>query len=448
MKGFVVGGTHSGVGKTSVTVGLLAALSRRGLAVQPFKVGPDFIDPSHHTLAAGRRSRNLDGWMLSREANVEIYARSASSADVCVVEGVMGLFDGRDGRTEDGSAAQMAKWLGLPVVLVVDASALARSAGAVVKGYSEFDPDLRVAGVVFNRIGGDIHLQMLRDAVASAGSVDVLGGIGNDDAARLPERHLGLVMPDADRTASWITRMADLVEASLDLDRLLEIAAETTAATSPVAFPQPRVRIGVPRDEAFCFYYEDNLDLLRSAGAEIVEFSALRDRLPEDLDGLYIGGGYPELLAAELSANEGLLAGIRAFVSSGRPVYGECGGLMYLGRGIEDAEGVRHPLVGALDLWTKLTNKLTLSYVEVEMYDAGVFPSGSKARGHLFHYSDMTNDVAEDRTYRVVPSYGDPFEEGFRTKSVLASYVHLHFASEPALASGFVAACERAASRV
>jgi len=448
VRGFVVGGTQSGVGKTSITVGLLAALARRGLVVQPFKVGPDFIDPAHHTLAAGRPSRNLDGWMLSREANEAIYARAAASADVSVVEGVMGLFDGRDGSSEDGSAAQMAKWLGLPVVLVVDAWALARSAGAVVKGYSEFDPDLTVAGVVFNRIGGDIHLRMLRDTVAGAGSVEVLGGIVNDDAARLPERHLGLVMPDAERTGSWIARMADLVEASLDLDRLLEIAAESTAGRPAEALrPAARVRIGVARDEAFCFYYEDNLDLLREAGAEIVEFSALRDRLPDDLDGLYVGGGYPELFAAELSANGDLLADVRAFASSGRPIYGECGGLMYLGRGIEDAEGVRHPLVGALDLWTKLTNTLTLNYAEVEMKDAGIFDAGTTARGHLFHYSEMTSDVSEEKAYRVVPTFGEPFEEGFRKDNVLASYVHLHFASEPALARGFVTSCEGTRSR-
>ena len=449
MKAFVVGGTHSGVGKTSVSVGLMAALARRGLAVQPFKVGPDFIDPAHHALAAGRVSRNLDGWMLSRGANAEIVARNAAGADVGVVEGMMGLFDGRDGTSEDGSTAQMAKWLGVPVILVVDAWALSRSAAAVVKGYNEFDGDLRVAGVVFNRVGGDVHLTWLRDAVRSALSVEVFGGIPNDEQARLPERHLGLVMPDRERTVSWIERMADLVERSIDLDRLLDVAAEVDVGgpSTAVAGESGRVRIAVPRDEAFCFYYEDNLDLLRAAGADIVEFSALRDVLPDGADGLYIGGGYPELLAAELSRNEPLLGAVRDFASSGRPVYGECGGLMYLGQGIEGSDGTRHRLCGLFPFWTKLTNKLTLSYAEVDTTAESIFPVGQKARGHVFHYSDLVGDAPASRAYRVAPTYGEAFDEGFRFGNTLASWVHLHFGSNPSFAASFIEACRRHAGQ-
>jgi cobyrinic acid a,c-diamide synthase len=448
MKAFVVAGTHSGVGKTSVSVGLMAALRRRGLAVQPFKVGPDFIDPAHHQRAAGRTSRNLDGWMLSRETNVEIFARNSAGADVCIIEGVMGLFDGSDGTSEDGSTAQVAKWLDAPVVLVVDAWALSRSAAAVVKGFAEFDPGLRLAGVLFNRVGSATHLQWLTDAVRSTTAVQVLGGIPNEPAARLPERHLGLVMPDEERTAAWTDRMADLVERSVDLDGLLSTVnvpltkAGRTGSTSGA--PAQRARIGVMRDEAFCFYYQDNLDLLRSCGAELVEFSALRDELPSDLDGLYVGGGYPELLAAELSGNLPLLEGVRRFAASDHPIYAECGGLMYLSQGIEDADGTRHSLCGLFPFWTRLTAKPTLAYAEVRTVSQSVFPSGQTARGHVFHYSDIVGQTPSSRCYLVKPSHAEAFEEGFRTHNVLASYVHLHFMSNPALAESFVAACEQA----
>jgi cobyrinic acid a,c-diamide synthase len=423
----------------------MAAFAKRGLSVQPFKVGPDFIDPAHHTEATGRRSRNLDGWMLSRDANIDVFARASVGADVGIVEGVMGLYDGRDGTSEDGSTAQIAKWLGLPVVLVVDAWALSRSAAAVVKGYAEFDPDLRVAGVVFDRVGGEAHFGWLRDAVTSAVDIEVLGGIGNDDGARLPERHLGLVMPDAEATARWIDRMAALVEASVDLDRLLDLASEMDEPAEERREDARRdgVRIGVPRDEAFCFYYEDNLDALRRAGATIVEFNAMRDRLPDDLGGLYIGGGYPELVAAKLSENQALIDDVRAFVSAGRPVYGECGGLMYLGQGIEEPDGTRHRLCGVFDFWTRLTRRLTMSYVEIATTDTGIFPPSAIARGHVFHHSEIVGETGATRTYHVTPSYGAPFDEGFRVRNCLASYVHLHFGSNPAFAEAFVSACAR-----
>jgi cobyrinic acid a,c-diamide synthase len=447
MKAFAVAGTHSGVGKTSVSVGLMAALTRRGLAVQPFKVGPDFIDPAHHAMAARRISRNLDGWMLSRESNAEIFARNAAGTDVSIIEGVMGLFDGCDGRSEQGSTAQVAKWLGAPVVLVVDAWALSRSAAAVVKGYSEFDPGLRLAGVLFNRVASAAHLQWLTDAVRSTTAVEVLGGIPNDPKTHLPERHLGLVMPDQERTADWVERMADLAEKSVDLDRLLSLADVPPTGAAPVGStidaPPPRARIGVARDEAFCFYYQDNLDLLRLNGAELVEFSALRDELPADLDGLYMGGGYPELLASELSANRPLLEGVRQFAASGHPIYAECGGLMYLSQGIEDAEGTRHSLCGLFPFWTRLTAKLALAYAEVRTISHGIFPSKQTARGHVFHYSEIVGETPASRCYLVKPWPGDAFEEGFRTQNALASYVHLHFMSNPSLAESFVTTCER-----
>ncbi|KAI8465089.1 MAG: hypothetical protein J3K34DRAFT_461586 [Monoraphidium minutum] len=386
VKVFVVAGTHSGVGKTSVAVGLMAALRARGLAVAPFKVGPDFLDGLHHAAAAGRAPANLDGFLLPRPQLLASFARAAAGADVAVVEGVMGLFDGRDGASEDGSTAQVAKWLGAPVVLVLDCWAMARSAAAVVKGFCEFDPDLNVAGVVFNRVGGAAHVAWLADALRAAGLPPrVLGGVPKDPTVSIPERALGLTTPAEQPSAPaaapggrgeggaaagaarfgwppYVERLCKLVEGSLDLDAILEIAADVplpaTAASILTVPPPPaaqppvgaaggaagageaRPRIGVARDEAFLFYYEDNLLLLRDAGADVVEFSPLRDAcLPPRLSGLYLGGGYPERHAARLAANTPMRAAVRAFSEADGVVYAECGGLMYLSSGIEAAGG-------------------------------------------------------------------------------------------------------------
>jgi cobyrinic acid a,c-diamide synthase len=302
--------------------------------------------------------------------------------------------------------------------------------------------------VVFNRVAGPTHVRWLTEAVRSATAVDVLGGIPNDPEGSFPERHLGLVMPDDRGTASWIERMAALVEEHVDLDRLLELAdipPRPAQATTAPPHPPRRTRIGVARDEAFCFYYQDNLDLLRLHGAELVEFSPLRDELPPELDGLYIGGGYPELLAAELSTNRSLTEDVRRLAASGRPIYAECGGLMYLSRGIEDGAGERHPFCGVFPFWTRLTERPTLSYVEVGTVSDSIFPPGQTARGHVFHYSEIAGEVPSSCSYRVSPTHGEAFEEGLRIQKVLASYVHLHFLSNPAFAESFVAAC--AASR-
>jgi cobyrinic acid a,c-diamide synthase len=446
MPAFVVAGTHSGVGKTSISVGLMAALRRRGLVVQPFKVGPDFIDPAHHEVASGRLARNLDGWMLNRDANLAVVAGASDGADACVVEGMMGLFDGIDGASEDGSTAQIAKWLGLPVVLVVDAYALSRSAAAIVKGYAELDPALDVAGVIFNRVGSATHLNWLTDATRSVSKVAVLGGIPHDSDVAFPERHLGLVMPDEHRAHAWIQAMADLVERHVDIDQLLNsswTAPTATRLSAPVDVAPARARIAIARDEAFCFYYQDNLDLLRQFGAELIEFSPLRDRLPPDLDGLYLGGGYPELLAADLARNGETMDEVRTFAAAGRAIYAECGGLMYLSRGIEDVAGTRHEMCGVLPFWTQLTSTPTLGYVEVTASRETWFPTGDLARGQTFHYSRIHPD---DATSSLPAAYqasvnGSAAGEGFVQHNVVASYLHLHWRSNPAFAKAFVDAC-------
>jgi cobyrinic acid a,c-diamide synthase len=433
----VVAGTHSGAGKTSVALGLIGALARRGLVVQPFKVGPDFIDPLHHTQASGRASRNLDGWMLDAHTNLQRFACATADADVAVIEGVMGLFDGSEGGSERGSTAEIAKLLRLPVTLVIDAGAIARSAAALIHGFVSFDPDLRVAGVILNNVGGEAHAQMIRDAVA--GEVPIVGALPRVPDLVVPERHLGLHLPH-EAHEDYVERLAALVEAHVDVDGLLAASRIARPTPPPATVAPPRdVRIGVARDEAFCFYYAENLELLEQAGAKLVEFSPIRDSLPHDLDGLYVGGGYPELHAAALAANVQARDGIRDFCARGGPVYAECGGLMYLGETLE-VDGVTYPMCGALPFSTRMPAGLSIDYVEVET-SGSTFGEGVTARGHLFHQSEIVGETALDRCYQVRSARGEVVKEGYCAGNVLASYVHLHFSSAPGLAVAFVKRC-------
>jgi cobyrinic acid a,c-diamide synthase len=450
MRGIVIAGTHSGCGKTTVSLGLMAAFARRGLRVAPFKVGPDFIDPGHHRQAAGRTGRNLDGWMLSRAANACAFARTAREADIAVVEGVMGLFDGYDGKTESGSTAEMAKWLGLPVLLVVDARSMARSAAALVQGFENFDPGVRFAGVAFNRLGSERHLSYLRDALTGAVRMPCLGGFRRDEAISVPERHLGLVTaedhPLDDRR---IGRLAAMVEDGLDLDALLgglpPVPLEAAESEPGVPVP-PAVRIGVARDRAFCFYYADNLELLERCGALLVPFSPLADReLPAGLDGLYFGGGYPELHAGTLAANAGMRAAVRAASADGMPIYAECGGFMYLCDRLRSLSGEEAPMVGCFPFTTRMLPRLkAMGYREVRITrDTILGKAGTVVRGHEFHYSDTEPPTAAVETvYATAARDGStPTAPGVVTGRTLASYVHLHFGSAPHTAAAFVRAC-------
>jgi cobyrinic acid a,c-diamide synthase len=436
---FVVAGTHSGVGKTSVTIGLIEALRRRGLCVQPYKVGPDFIDPLYHAAAARRASHNLDGWMLGHAANLELFANHAARADVVVIEGMMGLFDGASASSESGSTAEMAKWIGAPALLVVDASAMARSVAAVVHGYATFDRDVRVIGVITNRVGSESHARMLGDALAGKGPL--LGWLRRDKELLIPERHLGLRLPDTD-SQRLVGLLGDLIEANFDLDALLQasqipgpVANRTTMDGERGSAP----RIGIARDEAFSFYYEDNLALLRAAGAELVEFSPLRDELPAALDGLYVGGGYPELYAAQLAGNRSLREAVRELAASGRPVYGECGGLIFLGDSLE-IDGQRFEMAGALPLTTSFRGRLEINYCQVKIR-RGPFGGGQLARGHRFHRARIvTADSATEHAYELTLPSGKVIQDGYSAGSVLASWVHVHFRSCPTLPAAFVEA--------
>lgn len=444
----VVAGVASGVGKTTLTLGLLEAYRRRGLTVQAFKVGPDFIDPGLHEVVTGRPSYNLDGWMCGRGEVLATVARAAADADLAIVEGMMGCFDGIDGTSEDGSTAQLAKWLDAPVVLVLDASAQSRSAAAVVLGFERFDPGLEVAGVIANRVGGPRHAGWLGEAMAAACRAPLLGSVSPEPGVALPERHLGLHTAIEGRlTPERREALAALVERSIDLDRLRALASPIPAAGSAVATDpgiRGRARIGVAHDAAFQFYYRENLERLRAAGAELIFWSPIEDRELPDVDGLYLGGGYPELHARRLAANASMLEAVRRFCRSDHPVYAECGGLMYLAEALEDADRVVHKLVGVLPATVRMwPPRLTLGYTEVRLADhAPLGVAGGGARGHAFHYSTLDPVPASvARVYRVRTRHGEEHREGFLVGQTLMSYVHLHFGSNPGLARAFVDRC-------
>lgn len=452
----VVAGAKSGVGKTSVTLGLVAALRRRGLDVRTFKVGPDFLDPTHLAMASARPCYNLDGWMMGRDYVESLFVRAAAGADLAVVEGVMGLFDGADVRSASGSTAEIARWLGAPVLFVLDAHGMAGSIAAMVKGYATLDPELKLAGVVANQCGSERHCALLAEALEAAGLPPLVGGIPRGGLPELASRHLGLVTADAkNMTAEVLSGLADGVERAVKLDALLALAREhapavrSSAAKDAGPAVRRRVRLGLAWDEAFHFYYQDTLDALEAAGCELLRFSPVRDaRLPEALDGLYFGGGYPEVHAAELSANGSMLGEVRAFAASGRPVYAECGGLMYLSEGVQMLDGRRFSLAGVLPAGTRmLARRRALGHVEVALAEDSLWGArGALARGHEFHYSELTADPAAAggwrRVYAPQPgTRGLTGGEGFAAGGVLASYVHLHLASRPELVANWAARC-------
>ncbi len=457
IRALVIAGVSSGVGKTTVTLGLLEALRRRGLTVQAFKVGPDFIDPGLHARVTGRPSYNLDGWMCSRESVIETVARHGCDADLVLIEGMMGCFDGLEAKREDGSTAQVAKWLGAPVVLMVDAGAMARSAGAVVLGFERFDPELDVGGVIFNRVAGETHFRWLRESLEGACRAIPLGFLPAREALRLPERHLGLVTAaEGILTPQLLDGLVSAVEESVDLDRLVAMArSSVTPGARPGRRPEARIpasaRIGVARDEAFQFYYPANLDLLREFGAELVFFSPLRDVDLPDVDGLYLGGGYPEVHARQLASKLTMLKAVRGFADSGRPIYAECGGLMYLAEGLEDEAGELHSMVGLLPTTIRMKPKrLTLGYALVEITrETPLAPAGTVARGHQFHASRIEPVPAwVPRAYALRTRGGEaPEAEGYLIGNALLSYVHVHFESNPLIAEHLVASCRAGRNR-
>jgi cobyrinic acid a,c-diamide synthase len=453
----VVAAPSSGSGKTTVATGLMAAFTEAGLTVSPHKAGPDYIDPGYHALATGRPGRNLDAYLCGTELIAPLFAHAAAGTQLAVVEGVMGLYDGAGGAGELASTAQVAKLLRAPVVLVVDASSQSRSVAALVHGFASWDPEVRVAGVVLNKVASDRHEALLREALDGCG-VPVLGALRRDADCDAPSRHLGLV-PAAERRAEAVESVAALaarVRAGCDLEALLalarsapplpvtpwEPAAEVRAAEGqslPAAADGRRPRIAVAGGSAFTFSYAEHAELLHAAGAETVTFDPLHDEaLPEDTRGLVIGGGFPEVYGSRLSANEALRADVRRLALNGGPVAAECAGLLYLSRELDGEE-----MCAVLDGSARMTERLTLGYREAVAVDDSVLaPAGLRVRGHEFHRTAVTPATGGEPAWGVVRP--ERRREGFvggPYGNVHASYLHVHWASAPVMARRFVERC-------
>lgn len=484
-KRLLIAGTGSGVGKTTVTIGIMAALKAGGLSVQGFKCGPDYIDPTYHTAVTGRQSRNLDSWMLPADTVREIYCRASADADIAVIEGVMGFYDGKNPKTNEGSSAEISLLLQCPVILVVNCKSMARSAAAIVKGFQILDPRVRIAGVFANLVGSEGHYRIVRDAIEQECGIPVIGYMLRDEDMAMPERHLGLV-PSIGRgeLSPFFSRLAERISAHTDLDLLLRAAdTEPLEAPSRIFRPQeangcgaaakaagiqpgradadldadpgeapgtdrppaPQVRIAVAKDAAFHFYYPENLELLEACGAELVYFSPLAgEELPRGMDGLYLGGGFPEEFAERLAGLQEMKRSIAEAIGAGLPTLAECGGYMFLTDAIVDTAGRRYPMLGLVPGTVTMQTKLAaLGYREATGTE-GNFLLGpdDTARGHEFHYSvfEPAASATLPPAYKTKGMRGSK-EEGALSGSLVSGYTHLHFASNPDMPRRWIEKC-------
>ena len=440
----IIAATQSSSGKTTITTGLLGALKNRGLDVQPYKVGPDYIDTGWHTLACGKSSHNLDSWLVGANRLTEIFTATSRGADLSVIEGVMGLYDG--GRAGVSSTAEISKLLDAPVVLVIDAKSMGASAAAVALGFREFDRSVKLAGVILNRVGSDSHAKMIVDALDALG-IKCFGAIRRNDEFTLPERHLGLVPTTENRAVDALNKICAAVEEQVDVDALIALArnAAPLQISSPSSLvPTPYTKLGVARDEAFSFYYGASLHELERLGAQIVYFSPLNDETLPKVDGLIIGGGFPEMFAARLEQNKNLRAEIRNAAEAGLPIFAECGGFMYLMRELIDFDGRRFEMCGAIDGVAAMTDKLqTVGYVEAEiLHDCAIGMAGDKIRAHEFHFSKELETSGEKIFKCTRLRTGKEYLAGIARKNLVASYLHIHFAGSPKAAKSFVDACK------
>lgn len=467
----VLAGTHSGVGKTTLSTGIMAALNRKGLPIQGYKIGPDYIDPSYHALATGRPSRNLDRWLLGEQV-LPVFEKN-SEGRWAVIEGVMGLFDGMSGTRGFGSSADVAKLLQAPVILIVDAANMSRSVAALVHGFCTFDPELKIAGVILNRVKSSAQETLLREALEEIG-VPILGAVPREEAIRLPERHLGLV-PSQEKSFQddfW-EDLNQLITTYIDLDKIqeimvnsagqgtepvrerslhsqgLEITLETEVASEgarenehnlDLGINSKKLRLGVAWDEAFTFYYQDALDQAETMGFSVIPFSPLHDlSLPEGLDAVYIGGGFPELHLERLSQNHTFLESLRAFSHLGKSIYAECGGYMYLGNAITDFEGRTFPMTGLIPVEAEMTKRLQgMGYRKgVFQHNTFLAPAGTTVQGHEFHYSHVrfqsSEDAVESYAFELFKGERSQRMDGYAKDQIVASYLHLNFAGQPKL---------------
>ncbi|KMY58281.1 cobyrinate a,c-diamide synthase [Geobacillus sp. FSL K6-0789] len=449
MRRLVIAAPGSGAGKTTVTLGLMAAMRQQGYTVQGFKCGPDYIDPTYHTAVTGRPARNLDSWMMGSEAVKTVLANGCQGADIAIIEGVMGLFDGKQPLSDEGATAKIAVLTESPVLLVVDCSGMARSAAAIVHGFQTFRPDVRLAGVFANRVGSEGHFRLVKAAIEQTCGVPVVGFLTQDEALALPERHLGLV-PSVERGEldSFFANLGRKVARTIDWETLLSIA-EAPALCSPAPLIRPsrpyRVRVAVAKDAAFHFYYPENLEMLSACGAELVYFSPLAgEPLPDGVNGLYIGGGFPEEFAAELARQAAVKQSIRAAIEHGLPTLAECGGFMFLTEQLVATDGSAYEMAGVIPGKVVMKTKLAaLGYREVRGRNGNfLLPEGETARGHEFHYSVYEPRGETPFAYETSGRKGTK-PDGYLAHRLFAGYVHFHFASAPAMVERWLAECEK-----
>ncbi|MDP1853920.1 MAG: cobyrinate a,c-diamide synthase [Candidatus Omnitrophota bacterium] len=446
----VLAGANSGSGKTTLTLGLILALTKRGFNIQPFKAGPDYIDCAYHSYVSKSPCANLDSWMIPKETIRELFAHRAKEADISLIEGVMGLYDGLND-SEAGSTAELAKILGAPVILIVNAHASSRSLAALALGYKEFDHEINLKGVILNNIASSTHYQSAKKSIEKRVKIPVLGFLPRDEKLKLNERHLGLVPVYEKKAFLEFSRLlCKKVDENIEIEKIIAIARSAKKIPpfrqrifKDAAIPQ-KVTIAVANDAAFNFYYQDNLDILRQNGAHLVDFSPLTDKkLPKGVNGLYIGGGFPEVFAARLAKNVKLKNDIRLKVNSGLPIYAECGGLMYLSQEITDLKGRKFPMAGILDVKIAMGKKrAALGYVTLTtLRDNILSKKGDKIRAHVFHWSHFIQTPRNNWAYNVYKKGSNVSYDGLVKKNILAGYAHLHFAADIKFCANFISAC-------
>lgn len=449
----LLSGTSSRAGKTVVSIGLMRALVNRGYVVQPYKIGPDFIDPSFHLFATQRYSRNVDGFMMQRKDMLETIQRNSKGADIAVIEGTMGLYDSHNALDEQGSTAEASKILRTPVILIANVERIARTAAPFVLGYKLFDPGVNIRGVILNRVGSERHAHKARLAVEKLADMRVVGVIPRDEKIEIPERHLGLVPAfEKDDIEALFDGLAGIVEKYVDIDSLIDVAEAAPEMPeqkeNPLFNPQEKfdVKVGVVRDKAFTFYYQDVIDALAANSREVKYVDALKDEKLPDVDALYIGGGFPEVFAEELQGNSSFRGDVREFCESGRPVYAECGGLMYLGEKLITKDGRRFDMAGFLPLDTLMQEKFqALGYARrVGIKDNPISRTGDTLVGHEFHYSRVKLKEGVRFAYKTTRGNGvDGEHDGILKKNTLAGYLHLHVLSYPAMIENFLSMAEK-----
>lgn len=444
----VIAGTGSGVGKTTVTIGIMAALQKKGYIVQGFKCGPDYIDPSYHSAVTGRVSRNLDSWMFDHQAVRDIVARASKGADISVIEGVMGFFDGKSPLENTGSTAEISMITESPVLLIVNCASMARSAAAIVKGFQTLASGPNIVGVIANRVASEGHYKIVKAAIEQECHVPVIGYMKRETDIDIPSRHLGLI-PAIERGEldPFFEKLSNLISETIDMDQLYELAETTEMDSESLGLfskrPDKGVTIAVAKDAAFNFYYQENLELLEAYGAKLVYFSPLKnEKVPSDVDGLYLGGGFPEEFAETLTHNETSKASIRAAITDGMPTLAECGGFMYLTESITNTEGIEHHMVGLIPGKVKMQQKLAaLGYREIFGREGNfLIDHNQEAKGHEFHYSTFEGAEALPTAYEVKSRFSKK-SEGYLKGNLVAGYTHFHFVSNPKLVERWIEVC-------